>query len=178
MKEIQVLDKKFRELIPEEAILEKVNELASEINNDFRDKEVIFIGVLNGAFMFASDLFKRIGGNAKITFVKLASYAGTCSSGNIKKLIGWNEDLEGKSVIVVEDIVDSGVTLEHIITSLKSMNVADVRIAALLVKPDAYTKTIPLDYIGFRIPNNFVIGYGLDYEGFGRNLPSVYTLVV
>jgi hypoxanthine phosphoribosyltransferase len=178
MKEIQVLDKKFRELIPEDAILEKVNELASKINNDFRDREVIFIGVLNGAFMFASDLFKRIERRAKITFVKLASYSGTCSSGSIKKLIGWNEDLKDRSVIVVEDIVDSGDTLEHTVNSLRLMDVADVRIAALLVKPDAYRKTIPLDYIGFKIPNNFVIGYGLDYEGLGRNLPSVYTLVV
>jgi hypoxanthine phosphoribosyltransferase len=178
MKEVQVHDKKFREFIPERAILEKVNEMACRINDDFMGREVTFIGVLNGSFMFASDLFKRIEGNPRITFVKLASYSGTNSSGNIKQLIGWNEDLKDKSVIVVEDIVDSGVTLEHTVNCLLSMNVADVRIAALLVKPDVYKKTIPLNYIGFEIPNNFVIGYGLDYEGFGRNLTSVYSLVV
>jgi hypoxanthine phosphoribosyltransferase len=178
MREIQVLDRRFREMIPETSIIEKVNEIASRINNDFRNREVIFIGVLNGSFMFASDLFKRIEGDAKITFVKLASYSGTCSTGSIKQLIGWNEDLSEKAVVIIEDIVDSGDTIEHTVNSLKQMNVSDVRIAALLVKPEAYKKPIPLDYIGFEIPNNFVIGYGLDYEGYGRNLPSVYTLII
>lgn len=178
MKQIQVLDKVFREFITEEEIHEKINWMAGLINRDFKEKEVIFIGILNGAFMFASDLFRRIEGKPKITFVKLASYSGTCSSGSIRQLIGWNEDLKGNSVIVLEDIVDSGVTLEHTVESLKVMNISDVRIAALLVKPGAYKKSIPLDYIGFEIPNNFVIGYGLDYEGFGRNLPSVYSLVI
>jgi hypoxanthine phosphoribosyltransferase len=178
MNEIQVHDKRFREFIPERAILAKVDEIACRINHDFKGREIVFIGVLNGSFMFASDLFRRVEGKARITFVKLASYSGTSSSGTIKQLIGWNEDLEGKTVIVVEDIVDSGVTLEHTVSSLRSMNVAEVRIAALLVKPDMYRKPIPLDYVGFEIPNNFVIGYGLDYEGLGRNLPSVYSLVI
>ena len=178
MKEIQILDKRFREFITENDILKKVEDIAVRINREFKGREVIFIGVLNGSFMFASDLLKRIEGNARITFVKLASYSGTSSLGSIKQLIGWNEELKNKSVIVIEDIVDSGVTLEHTVKSLREMQVADVRIAALLVKPEAYKKDIPLDYTGFEIPNNFVIGYGLDYEGYGRNLPSVYTLIV
>jgi hypoxanthine phosphoribosyltransferase len=178
MKEIQVHDKRFREFIPEQAIIDKVKEMAFRINDDFRDREVTFIGVLNGSFMFAADLFRRIGVKARITFVKLASYSGTSSSGSVRELIGWNEDLKGRSVIVVEDIVDSGVTVEYIVNCLLLKNVADVRIAALLVKPEVYKKSFRIDYIGFEIPNNFVIGYGLDYEGFGRNLPSVYSLVI
>jgi len=177
MKEIMILDRRFREIITEEAIQEKISEMAFRINSDYKGREVIFLGILNGALMFASDLFRRISFSARISFIKLASYAGTNSSGSIRELIGWNEDLRHKSVIIIEDIVDSGCTLEHTVNNLVIRHVTDIRIAALLLKPSSYTKSIPLDYVGFEIPDNFVVGYGLDFEGFGRNLTSVYSLV-
>lgn len=177
MKEICVLDKKFREYISDEAISDRVAELADMINTDYAGEEVVFVGILNGAFMFAADLYRRISVSSRITFVKLASYQGTSSSGTVRELIGWNEDISNRNIIVVEDIIDSGSTLERIVDELVIRKVASVRIAALLLKPEAYEKDIPLDYIGFKIPNDFVVGYGLDYDGFGRNLPSIFTLI-
>jgi hypoxanthine phosphoribosyltransferase len=177
MKEISILDKKFREFLTEDAIQQRIEELATKINNDLAGKDVVFLGILNGAFLFAADLFRRIDFPTRISFVKLASYQGTSSSGTIKELIGWNEDIKDKTIVVVEDIVDTGNTLERIVGELVIRKAAEVRIATMLYKPEAYTKNIPLDYIGFEIPNNFVVGYGLDYDGFGRNLPAVYTLV-
>ncbi len=177
MKEIRLLDKKFRELLTEKDIQTRIEELAMQINKDLTNKEVVFLGILNGAFLFAADLFRRISFPARISFVKLASYQGTSSSGSIKELIGWNEDIKGKTIVIVEDIVDTGNTLERIVDELVMRKASEVRIAAMLLKPSAYTKKIPLDYIGFEIPDDFVIGFGLDYDGFGRNLPSVYTLI-
>ena len=177
MKEVQILDKRFREFIPEHTIQERINELASQINKDYAGKEVICIGVLNGAFIFAADLFRKIEFKARITFIKLASYAGTSSSGEVKELIGWNEDLKDKSVIIIEDIVDTGVTLEHTVDNLIIRDAREIKIVTLLLKPEAYKKDIHIDYIGFEIPNDFVVGYGLDYNGEGRNLPSVYSLI-
>jgi len=175
--EIQILDKRFREYIPEDILNNKVLELAERINSDFAGREVIFVGVLNGSFIFAADLFRRIRLKARITFIKLASYAGTTSTGEVRELIGWNEDLKGKSVIIIEDIVDTGVTLEHTVDNLIIRNVKEISIVTLLLKPEAYRKNINIDYVGFEIPNEFVVGYGLDYNGEGRNLPSVFTLV-
>src|SRR5512133_2668256 len=177
MKEIQILDKKFTEYLSEEVIQQRIDEIARQVNEELAGKEVVFLGILNGAFLFAADLFRRIDFPARISFVKLASYQGTSSSGTIKELIGWNEDINNKTIVVIEDIVDTGNTLERIVDELVIRKAAEVRIAALLYKPEAYTKKIPLDYIGFEISNSFVVGYGLDYDGFGRNLPSVYTLV-
>ena len=177
MKEIRILDKTFRELITEKDIQKRIGELARQVNNDLSEKEVVFLGILNGAFLFAADLFRRVDFPARISFVKLASYEGTSSSGSIKELIGWNEDIKNKTIVIVEDIVDTGNTLERIVGELVIRKALEVRIAAMLYKPEAYTKDIPLDYIGFEIPNDFVVGYGLDYDGFGRNLPSVYTLI-
>jgi hypoxanthine phosphoribosyltransferase len=177
MKEIRILDKKFREFITEKAIRDRLDELAHQMNSDLEGKDVVFLGILNGAFLFAADLFRRIDIQARISFVKLASYEGTSSSGTIKELIGWNEDIKNKTIVVIEDIVDTGNTLERIIDELVIRKVSEVRIATMLHKPSAYTKDIPLDYVGFEIPNDFVVGYGLDYDGFGRNLPSVYILI-
>jgi hypoxanthine phosphoribosyltransferase len=177
MRETVILDKKFREMIPGDEISKRIDEMAAEINRDFKGKDVVFLGILNGAFLFAADLFKKIDLKARISFVKLASYQGTRSSGSVKELIGWNEDIKGMEVIVLEDIVDTGHTLELIVGELKIRKVSGVKIATLLFKPDAYKKKIPVDYVGFRIPNEFVVGYGLDYDGYGRNLPSVYTLM-
>ncbi len=177
MKEIRILDKKFRELLTEEMIQKRVEELARQINSDLAGKEVVFLGILNGAFLFAADLFRRIGFPARISFIKLASYQGTTSQGLIKELIGWNEDIKNKTIVVIEDIVDTGNTLERIIDELVIRKASEIRIAAMLYKPAAYTKDIHLDYIGFEIPNDFVVGYGLDYDGFGRNLPSIYKVI-
>lgn len=177
MKEIRVLDKTFKEYISEKEISVRLDAIAEKINIDFAGEEVVFLGILNGAFLVAADLFKRINIKAKISFVKLASYEGTKSSGTIKELIGWNEDIKNKFVIIIEDIVDTGNTLERIVDELLIRKVSGIKVATLLFKPDAYTKEIPVDYIGFEIPNDFVIGYGLDYDGYGRNLPSIYTLV-
>jgi hypoxanthine phosphoribosyltransferase len=177
MKEIQILDKKFREYITEKDIRSRIKKIARQINKDLAGKDVVFIGILNGAFLFAADLFRKIDINARISFVKLASYEGTCSSGTIKELIGWNEDLNNKVIVVVEDIVDTGSTLERIVDELKMRKAFEIKIAALLLKPGVYNKKIKLDYVGFKIPNDFVVGYGLDYNGYGRNLPSVYSQI-
>jgi len=177
MKEISILDKKFREYLTEKVIQQRIEELAKQINKDLAGKEVVFLGILNGAFLFAADLFRRTDFPARISFVKLASYEGTSSSGSIKELIGWNEDIKDKTIVIVEDIVDTGNTLERIVGELEIRKAAEVRIAAMLYKPAAYTKKIPLDYIGFEIQNDFVVGFGLDYDGFGRNLPSVYKII-
>ena len=164
-------------MLPGDVISKRIDELAEKINHDFAGKDVVFLGILNGAFLFAAELFKRINLKARISFVKLASYEGTKSSGSVKELIGWNEDIKGMTVIVIEDIVDTGHTLELIVGELKVRKVAEIKIATLLYKPKAYTKKIPLNYVGFEIPNDFVVGFGLDYDGYGRNLPSVYTLI-
>ena len=176
MKEITVLDRTFREFIPEGEIIKKIEELAGKINEDYKGREVVFLGILNGAFLFAAELFKRINLDARISFVKLASYEGTGTSGTVKELIGWNEDIKGREVIITEDIVDTGLTLERIYDELTIRKVADIKVATLLLKPDAYGKDIPVDYVGFKIPNEFVIGFGLDYNGYARNLPSIYIL--
>jgi hypoxanthine phosphoribosyltransferase len=177
MNEIHILGKNFREYIPETDIKARIEELARQINSDLTGKEVVFLGILNGAFLFAADLFRLIEFPAKISFVKYASYEGTASSGEIKELIGWNDDIHNKTVVIIEDIVDTGNTIERIVGELLIRKASEVRIAALFFKPSAYQKNISLDYVGFKVPNDFVIGYGLDYEGYGRNLPSVYTLV-
>lgn len=164
-------------MIPGEVISRRIDDMADQINRDYAGKDVVFLGILNGAFLFAAELFKRINLRARISFVKLASYEGTKSSGSVKELIGWNEDIKGMPVVVIEDIVDTGHTLELIAGELKVRKVANIKIATLLFKPKAYTKKIPIDYVGFEIPNDFVVGFGLDYDGYGRNLPSVYTLI-
>jgi len=177
MKEITILGRKFTESISEEMISQRIDELAAQINRDLAGKEVIFMGILNGSFMFAADLYRKIDLDSKISFVKLASYKGTSSSGVIKELIGWNEDLKGKDVVVLEDIIDTGETIARISDELTIRKAADIKIAVMLFKPEAYKKSIHIDYIGFEIPDRFVIGYGLDFNGFGRNLSSVYTLI-
>jgi hypoxanthine phosphoribosyltransferase len=177
MNEIRILDKNFRELINEQTIKKRIEDLARQMNNELVGKDVVFLGILNGAFLFAADLFRLIEFPSMISFVKLASYEGTGSSGSIKELIGWNEGIKNKTIVIIEDIVDTGNTIERIVDELVIRKAHEVRIASLFFKPSSYTKDIPLDYVGFEIPNYFVVGYGLDYEGYGRNLPSVYSVV-
>jgi hypoxanthine phosphoribosyltransferase len=169
--------KQFELFIPNARINVAISEMAASINKDLEGKDVIFMGILNGAFMFAAELIKQITPLCQITFLKLASYAGTSTTGTVKRLIGINEDIRNKTVVILEDIVDTGITLENIIKQLKGYEPREIRVATLLHKPDAYLKDIPLDYVGLEIPNDFVIGYGLDYEGFGRNLADIYKVV-
>lgn len=176
MNEITLLDREFSVYLTEDEIQSRVTALAEKINEDLKGQDVLFFGILNGVFLFAADIIRQITLNAHISFIKLASYDGTSSTGKIKELIGWNEDITGKTVVVLEDIVDTGSTLERVIGELKLRKAADIKICTLLFKPEAYTKDIPIDYIGFEIPNSFVVGYGLDYDGYGRNLRAIYKL--
>ena len=173
----KVHDKEFEVFISKTEIQSVITDMADKINKDLAGKDVIFLGILNGAFMFASDLFKEITLDCQITFLKLASYAGTSSTGTVKRLIGINEDIFQKTVVILEDIVDTGVTLDNIIKQLKGYEPAEIKVATMLYKPEAYTKDLKLDYVGIEIPNEFVLGYGLDYEGFGRNLADLYKVV-
>jgi hypoxanthine phosphoribosyltransferase len=154
----------------------EVQRIADRINTELNGEDVVFIGVLNGAFMFASDLVRKINFDVQVTFVKLTSYSGQSSTGVVKRLIGINEELKDKTVVIVEDIVDTGVTIESIIAQIKGFRPRQIFVATLLLKPDLYSKEINIDYVGFRIPKNFVVGYGLDYNGFGRNLRNLYAL--
>lgn len=177
METLKIHDKKFTESINNKDIQSAVEKMATDINADFKNKDVVFIAVLNGSFMFASDLLKLVKLNCRVSFIKVASYEGTESTGNLKQLIGLNEILRDKIVIIIEDIVDSGHTLNLLLSQLREHEPSEIKIVSLLFKPDAFEYSFKLDYIGFRIPKQFVVGYGLDYDGFGRNLPSIYTLI-
>jgi hypoxanthine phosphoribosyltransferase len=174
MVKITLLDKEFTQYIPGEKIQTEVQNIADRMNSDLKNEDVVFIGVLNGAFMFASDLLRKINFNAQVSFVKLTSYQGTVSTGTVKRLIGINEVLKDKTVVIVEDIIDTGNTIESIINQIKGFRPRQIFVATLLLKPEYYKKDIMLDYVGFRIPKDFVVGYGLDYQGYGRNLRSLY----
>lgn len=176
MEDIKLHDKTFEIYITEEEINKIVQEVANKINNSNIEKP-LFIAVLNGSFLFAADLMRNITiQNAEISFIKLASYEGTSSTGEVNELIGINQELKNRNIIVLEDIIDTGNTLEKIIEIFKSKEVASLNIATLLYKPEAYTKEIPINFIGKSIPNKFVVGYGLDYNEIGRNLPHIYKL--
>ncbi|MBN2697479.1 MAG: hypoxanthine phosphoribosyltransferase [Bacteroidales bacterium] len=174
---IKVHDKTFEIFIDESEIQKEVARIAGEINRDLADRDPVFLGILNGAFMFASDLFKQMDFPVQISFLKLASYAGTSSTGTVKQLIGINMDLKDRVVVVIEDIVDTGVTLDTILRQLSGYQPEALIVATFLHKPEATIHKIPLDYVGIRIPNKFVIGYGLDYNGYGRNFKDLYAVV-
>jgi len=177
MNEVQLYDKKFRVSIPEADILERVKSVADKINADMKGKRPLLLAVLNGSFIFAADLMRYLTVDCEISFVKLASYQGTTSTGTIKEVIGINEDLTGRDVIIVEDIVESGNTIKRMIDTLGTRNPASVHICTLLFKPEALTVPLDVEYAAIRIPNDFIVGYGLDYDGLGRNLRDIYTLV-
>ncbi|HEX7585115.1 MAG TPA: hypoxanthine phosphoribosyltransferase [Prolixibacteraceae bacterium] len=178
MKNVTIIDRDFELFIPYEKIRSVVEEMAEKMNTDFEGKNPLFICILNGSFMFAAEIFKRISLlNAEISFIKLASYSGTNTTGTVKELIGLNEDLTGRVVIVLEDIVDSGITIAKTIEQIKAKNPAEIKIATLLLKPDALQTEVQLDYIGIEIPNDFIVGYGLDYNGRGRNLIDIYKVI-
>jgi hypoxanthine phosphoribosyltransferase len=174
---IQVIDKFFEPYLEKEEIQRQIERLADELSRDFAGKNPLFIAVLNGSFIFAADLFKALKFNAEICFIKLASYKGTKSSGQIVSVIGLDMSLKDRHVVVIEDIVDTGRTLSHFLPELENQQPASLKLCVLLHKPDATVFPIQIDYIGFSIPDRFVVGYGLDYDGYGRNLPEIYQLV-
>ena len=177
MDKVKILDKEFKLFISEEQIKEAVKEMACRMNKELKGQKIFFIGILNGCFMFAADLVRNLDLDCTITFLKLASYQGTSSTGKVKRLIGLNEDIEGQTVVVLEDIVDTGVTLDFIQKQLKGYEPAEIKLATLLYKPEACRQDVALDYVGFEIPDDFVVGYGLDYNGYGRNLNQIYSLI-
>lgn len=176
MSEIKVHDKYFVPWLSEEKILQRIKEIAAEIDDDYNGKKPLFIGILNGAFMFASDLFKNVHIDAEISFIKLASYKGTKSTGQVITAIGLDMDITGRHVIIVEDIIDTGKTLREFLPQIRNQQPASLKIAVLLHKPEATVYPINIDYCCFSIPNKFVVGYGLDYNGLGRNISSLYQL--
>lgn len=174
---VQVKDKKFELYLSETEIQDQIKKIAIAINKDYVGRRPLFIAILNGSFMFASDLFKQLTIDAELCFIKLASYKGMTSSGQVLTAIGLDVDLFEKDIIIIEDIVDTGKTLNEFIPKLIHQQPASLKIAALLNKPDALEFPIPVDYLGFSIPNKFVVGYGLDYDGLGRNFKEIYQLV-
>lgn len=177
MEQITVHGKHFIPFIKASLIEQKVKEIADSINYDMAGKNPLFVSILNGSFMFAADLMKLLKIPLEISFVKIRSYQGLDSSGKINEMIGLSEDIRERNIVVVEDIVDTGVTMEYIIKQLYDKGAIDVKIASLLFKPDAFTKSFKIDYCGFSIPDKFVIGFGLDYNGHGRNYPDIYKIV-
>ena len=177
MSTIKVHDKVFTIYLSEAAIQERVKTIAETINKDYQGKKPLFIAILNGSFMFAADLFKHLTIPTEVTFIKLASYKGMKSTGNVITSIGLDAELYGKDLIIIEDIVDTGKTLYNFLPKLKDHHPTSLKIAALLHKPDATKFPLTLDYVGFSIPDKFVIGYGLDYDGMGRNLKEIYQVV-
>ena len=174
---IEVFNKKFVPYITAQQIDEQIKRLGEELNKDYAGKNPLFIAILNGSFMFASDLFKELTVEAEICFIKLASYKGTKSTGNVITSIGLDESLKDRHVIIVEDIVDTGKTLHEFLPQLHNQQPASLKIASLLHKPEALTHPIKIDYLGFSVPNKFLLGYGLDFDGLGRNLKEIYQLI-
>ncbi|NOU19813.1 MAG: hypoxanthine phosphoribosyltransferase [Bacteroidales bacterium] len=178
MKNVRIKDLEFKLCYTSEEIQSDIDVLSSKLNHDFKNTNPpLFLSILNGAFMFTADLMKRIQFPCEISFIRLASYEGTSSTGTIKEIIGLTDIIEGRTVIILEDIVDTGLTLQKLYEELTKKNPEQLLIATLLFKPDAYKGSIKVDYIGKSIPNDFIVGYGLDYDGLGRNLPDIYTIV-
>lgn len=176
MSSIKLHGKKFTTYLSEQEIQEKVKSIADQLNLDYKEKRPLFIAILNGSFMFAADLFKYLTIDAEISFIKLASYKGMKSSGNVITAIGLEMDLFGREVVIVEDIVDTGKTLHQFLPKLHHQQPKSLKITALLHKPEATQFPLQIDYLGFSIPNKFVVGYGLDYDGLGRNYKEIYQL--
>ena len=174
---VDVNGKKFKISIPAEEIKQRVKSLGEQISKDYAGKNPLFLAVLNGSFVFAADLYREISIPSEISFVKLASYQGVTSTGTISEVIGINEELTNRHIIIVEDIVDTGYTMQHMLETLGTRSPASIRICSLLTKPEKLQVPIDIDYVAFKITNLFVVGYGLDYDQQGRNLKDIYTIV-
>lgn len=174
---VRVHDKVFDPFLTEKEIKTRVSAIAEELNRDYAGKNPLFIAILNGSFIFASDLFKKITIDAEICFIKLASYKGSRSTGHVVTAIGLDHEVFGRDVVIIEDIIDTGKTLTEFLPQLRHQQPASLRIVALLHKAEATVHPVTIDYLGFTIPDKFVVGYGLDYNGLGRNIPEIYKLV-
>jgi hypoxanthine phosphoribosyltransferase len=174
---ITIQDRQFKPFISERQISEAVKSVSDLINADLKNEKPLFLVVLNGAFMFAADLLKEFNFPCEVSFIKLTSYSGVSSSGTVNEIIGLNEDVRQRTVVIVEDIVETGLTLERLVNALTEKQVKKIKVATALFKPNQYKKGIKIDYSGFEIPDNFVVGYGMDYVGFCRNLKDIYALV-
>lgn len=177
MENIRLHDKEFTPYIQSGQILAAVEEVAARINHDFRGRNPLFLVVLNGAFVFAADLIRRFQGPCDVTFIKLSSYSGTLTTTYVREIMGLDMDVTGRSVIVIEDIIDTGITMDNMLKKLIGLGASEVKVATLLYKPEAFRKKFHIDYVGMQIPNDFIVGYGLDYDGLGRNLPDIYQIV-
>ncbi len=177
MKTVSVKDKDFRLSIPASDLEAAIDRIAGEINRDLDGTKPVFLVVLNGAFIFAADLYRKITIESEISFVKLASYSGTQSTSSVKELIGLNEKLKGRTVVILEDIIDTGTTMQFLMNKLEYLGAARVYLAALLFKPSAFRENFRIDYLGLEIPNEFIVGYGLDYDGYGRNYADIYKII-
>jgi len=177
MEKIKVHDKYFEPYISHEDVLKAVTSVANKIMDDYKDKTPLFVSVLNGAFMFSSDLFKAYQGPAEICFIKLSSYRGTQTTEEVKTLIGLDQEVAGRDIIILEDIIDTGITMASLVDDLKKLDPISIKIATLLLKPKALRTDIIPDYVGLEIPNDFILGYGLDYNELGRNLKDIYKIV-
>lgn len=172
----QIKDKHFVPFIKSDALQSRIRELGQQLSKDYANKNPLLIGVLNGSFMFVADLFKNIDIDCEITFIRVSSYQSTESTGQVKQIIGLKESIQGRHVIIVEDIVDTGLTMQEVLGQMASMKPESIKIMTLLYKPDALKVPLKLDYVGFEIENRFVVGYGLDYDNLGRNLDEIYVL--
>ncbi|MDG5799566.1 hypoxanthine phosphoribosyltransferase [Marinilabiliaceae bacterium ANBcel2] len=176
MKRVKIENKEFVKMISSKEISDAVSDMANKINREFSDKNPLFISVLNGAFIFSADLIRLLSFPCNISFVKLASYAGINSTEKVKELIGFNEEIKERTIIILEDIVDTGHTIESSRQKLKDMGAGEIYVATLLFKPNALKSGKRPDFVGLEIPNDFIVGYGLDYNGYGRNLPHIYKI--
>lgn len=176
MDSVIVKDKTFRPLLTAEQIQNRVAEVGAQISKDLEGKNPIFLAILNGSYVFAADLLRHITTPCEISFVRVSSYSGMESTGKLTEVIGLKENIEGRTVVIVEDIIDSGFTMEGLVKTLKAKNPADLRICTLLTKPGNMKVSLDIPYCAFEIPNDFIVGYGLDYDGFGRNLPAIYVV--
>jgi len=174
---IKVHDRNFEPFIPASKIEERVSAIAQQITNEYKDKNPLFLAVLNGAFILAADLFRKINFQSEISFAKISSYSGTTTTENIKQLIGFSEAIAGRHIIIIEDIIDTGLSMQHVLKQVHEQKPASVKVLTLLFKPKSLKVAITPDYVGFEIEPKFVLGYGLDYDGLGRNLPDFYAEV-
>ncbi len=176
MSTIRLHDKHFRPHIGAEQLNQAVQQVAQKISEDYKGKNPLFLGILNGSFLFVADLLRQVDLECEISFLKVASYEGTSTTGTVKELVGLNEDVSGRDIIVLEDIVDTGVTIDSIFKSLADKGAKSIKVATLLFKPDAYQMSYPIDYVALEVGNEFLVGYGLDYDGLGRNLRDIYII--
>ena len=174
---VKIKDKTFKTSIPEAEILKRVKAVAERINTDMADKDPLLLAMLNGSFVFAADLMREITVPCEISFVKMASYEGTSSTGKVKQLLGLNQDIKGRTVVIVEDIIESGLTMQTLLATLREKEPADIQICTLLLKPECLEVPLDIKYVAIEIPNDFILGYGLDYDQQGRNLRDIYTVV-